>query len=151
MAQPVKLPPNTIALAGPYTIINNYNANEALLPGQLVEYIAVSTENKIRKHATAGGPAAAMFVKEQDMHNRSVTESSYANNDLVEIIAAQPGAKIWALIPDEANVAAGAYLTSNGDGTLKVAATTDIRIAVADEAVNNTGGTGAVRIRVTVI
>lgn len=107
-------------------------ANAAIRPGDLVQFIST---DKVQKHATAGGPAEPAFALEDALQGRGI-ETNYAADELVAIGIQTSGDEVYAWLSGGENAAIGAYLTSNGDGALKVAGGTDVRIAVAKEAIN---------------
>jgi hypothetical protein len=138
--------PNCIHLGGYITEVNTLVADGAITPGMLVERNA----GKYRKHATANGAAQPAFALDQSMLNLGV-DDAYADGDLVQVGIGAPGSTFWALLVSGGNVADGALLESNGDGYLKAGTDPGQVVARAIEAVNNTAGPGAARIRVEVI
>lgn len=88
--------------------------DEAVTPGHLLE---LGGSNDLQKHSSADGNAAAMFALENDLVGDGI-DTAYASGDTVQYVIAYPGAKIYALLGDGENVAVGADLASNGDGTL---------------------------------
>lgn len=118
---------------------------------------------RVVAHATAGGWAEKKFAKENSYTGGTMSvdhlsigggniDDDYVTGDTVFIHHAQPGDVIYALLPASADaIILTDYLTSNGDGTLKKAATTDVRIAAPLEAVDNSASTATARIRVRVL
>jgi hypothetical protein len=161
---------NTIVLAGQPIYPQEALAGEAITPGHLVTFGSGGTANKLIKHATAAGNAAAMFAVENTTPDRSVTtapiDTPYASGETVKWVMARPGSEIYAWVPASATaVIKGSFLTSNGDGTLRLSvpqasneggtATYTIQtraiVAIAAEAVDNSAGGSAARLRVYVV
>jgi hypothetical protein len=115
-------------------------------PGMLVER---TSAGKIQAHSTASGVTAGLFLLENTA-NAGTIDTAYTADETGRYMTAWPGDKIYAWLVDEGNVAAGALLVSDGAGALKAATTETGREVVAEaaEAVDNTGGTGIVRIAV---
>jgi hypothetical protein len=136
-----------------------------MLLGQTTTALTQPGEHpRVVAHATAGGAAATLFAKEAGSLTGGTWSSGdaaisgggidddYASGDTVFIHHARPGDEIYALLPASATaVVLTDYLTSNGDGTLKKAATTDVRIAMPLEAVDNSAGTEQARILVRIL
>jgi hypothetical protein len=117
-----------------------------MLLGQTTTALTQPGEHpRVVAHATAGGAAATLFAKEAG----SLTGGTWASGD-----AAVSGGGIdddYASGDSATAVVLTDYLTSNGDGTLKKAATTDVRIAMPLEAVDNSAGTEQARILVRIL
>ena len=123
-------------------------------PGHL---LAWGTTNTVKPHATADGALEGRKVAVEnpwsDHGNGAAIDHAYAAGETVAFIFAQSGDVLYMWLEDEANVAKGAPLAPNGSGELQ-AITVDATVVeesvfgYAEEAVNNTGGSGAVRIRV---
>jgi hypothetical protein len=146
---------NTIILVGG-GIHKEGKANAAITPGDLVE--RMSTGN-IRKHATAAGNAAPSFAIENEVIGKGI-DDDYAANDNVYFVHLAPGSVVYARVAAAAAaIAIGDYLESAGNGTLRKAsasaATSEAQragiVARALEAVDNSGGGSAVRIKAEVL
>ena len=118
-------------------------AGEAITPGMLVQ-----GESTILKHASSAGRATPRFALEREEMGDDI-DTAYAVGDTVKIGTFRPGDRVNALIASGVNMAAGTYLESAGDGTLK-AVSGNFGIGRALEAVNNTAGPGTARLRVEV-
>lgn len=132
------------------------NCEVAVTPGMLVkrtatggyipDNVAGGTVGRerivaIEKHFIADIPFATTFG------SGGVTDV-YAINDGGRFHICQPGETFWMLVPAAAAaIVVGDYLTSNGDGTLKKAGATDIRLFEAEEAIDNSAGGAAARLR----
>jgi len=121
-------------------------------PGMLIER---GTTNTVKPHATAGGNAARMVAIENpwsDHGSGAAIDHDYAAGETVFYIDALPGDVLYMFLEDEGNVAIEAALESNGAGALQALAGSAVEgmIGYAEEAVNNTGGSGDVRIRVKI-
>lgn len=126
-------------------------AASAIKPGHLLKE---DTAGKVIQHATAGGNAAKLFARENELTGHGI-DDVYAVGDNVYAWACKPGDVIYAWLKAGAggDVPIGTFLESAGDGTLRDVATSGYIVAKALEAVDNDPGTGsaAVRIKVEVI
>lgn len=127
-------------------------AGVTITPGMLIER---GTTNTVKPHATGGGNAARMVAIENpwsDHGNGAAIDHAYAAGETVFYIDAQSGDVLYMFLEDEGNVAIEAALESDGAGALQALAGTAVEglVAYAEEAVNNTGGSGPVRIRVKI-
>jgi hypothetical protein len=111
-------------------------AAEAITPGHLVER---NSAGNMIKHATAGGPCERVLALEDDPQGKTI-DDAYALNDVVRHKAFQRGERAYVLLATANNATLNSKLTSNGDGTFKVGATTDERVCVPLDALNNTSG-----------
>ena len=148
-------PPNTVLLSGSPNIPQEKNSSEAILPGHLVEI----NNNLLRKHATANGNAQPWFAREALTPDRSSAlepkDVPYQTGETVRWMQCRKGDMVYALVAAAAPaIVAGDDLVSNGDGTVKKnvpgSITTNVAciIGKAAEAINNSGGSSTVRIRV---
>lgn len=128
-----------------------------ILPGHLIKLS--STSGDVVVHNVAAGMAAPMFADVED-YAGGVVDTAYADNDQLSYVHCKQGDEIYALLPaSAAAVVIGDYLESNGDGTLKksthatTSATTAAAwpIAIALQAIDNSGGGTAVRIKVRIL
>ena len=105
---------NTIIKVG--TPIEKYLvANASITPGHLIERMST---NKVRVHASAGSHAQKMFAIEDDNQGNGITDV-YAAASQVRCGIFRAGEEVYALLANGQNVAIGAPLESNGDGTLR--------------------------------
>lgn len=142
-----KTQPTRIQLKGEGTHEEG-RAAAAIRPGDLVQ---INTAGQVRKHATAGGPAEPAFALEDALQGRGI-DDDYATGELVSYAIQRSGDVVLAWLSGGENAAVGAYLSANGDGALKVAGGTDVRIGVALEAVNASDSNDVdERIRVRII
>lgn len=146
--------PNTITLYG-HGCRKEGIASEAITPGHLVEF---GGSNDLQKHSTAAGNARKAFAVENDLIGDGI-DDAYAVDDQVQYNVFQTGDEVYALVAAAATaITKGAALESAGDGTVRIqtasAATADTErdsvVAYALEAVDNSGGGSAVRIRIEV-
>lgn len=136
--------PNTVFLGGSRTQINDLAVSEAVTPGHLVERFNNGGIIRWKKHDTAGGAGAAAVATEQAMVNKGV-DDDYAANDLAEVSVGAKGSAFWMFIASGQNIAAGDYLESAGNGTLRALAS-GVALFVALE--NKPSVTVLTRIRV---
>lgn len=154
--------PKTILLRGNPQAAEGRADTTGLYPGMLV---AIKSDNDIIAHPTAKGVAAPNFVREEDYVGGSI-DVAYASLDRVPYWKCQKGDEVYAFLETGANVAIGAYLESNGAGYLQaltagsqttsgVVTFPGNAVAVALEAVNNSGGgagpDASARIKVRVL
>jgi len=121
-------------------------AAEAITPGQLV---TLNGSGLLIKHATSAGVAARNFAMERDEMGDNI-DVPYAIGDTVKVGAFHQGCRVNAFIASGQNIALGAFLESAGGGNLKVISG-NFPVGRALEAVNNTAGPGAARIRVEIV
>lgn len=137
-----------------------------MLLGQTTTALTQPGEHpRVVAHATAGGAALPMFAKEMGAMGVGGTFTSgdtevsggtidddYTIGDQVLIHVARPGDEIYALLVGHGTaIVLTDYLTSAGDGTLKKATGTDVRIAQPLEAVDNSTHTNPARILVRIL
>lgn len=142
--------PKTIILKGSPPVFEALSADSSnIKPGMLLELTSAGT---VRPHQTAPiGPAAPFFAIEAGYVGGDI-DDVYTNGGTVTYITAQPGDEVYAILADDENVAIGAYLQSNGDGSLEAVDSDGHGVAIALEAVNTTGGAAATsRIKVRVV
>lgn len=144
--------PNTVILKG-----NGYrkeaDAAGTITPGHLVQ---CDSSGDVVVHATAGGNARKAFAVENDLIGNGITDN-YTSGDRVQYNVFEPGNEVYAFVPAAAAaITIGTALESAGDGTLVAVGTatatgdTDIVVGYALEAVDNSGGASAARIKVEV-
>jgi hypothetical protein len=127
-------------------------ASVAAYPGMLLKK---DSAGKFLPHATAGAtglnPSDRCFANFDGLRGKTIVDQ-YAIGDLVFGVYVQPGDRVNALLVNGGTaVVIGSPLTSNGDGTLKLATGTDIVVAKANEAVDNSGGSTYAWLSVTVV
>lgn len=130
----------------PLKALDNYD-NGKIMPGMLCEYDGIY----VKPHATADGFASAIFAVELAIREGADINTLYdQDGETVELAFCRPGDEVYALLDIGENVAAGALLNSGGNGHLDSTVST-YPVARALEAVNNSAGTAAARIRVEVL
>lgn len=124
-------------------------AAATITPGML---IARNSSNLLVPHASVGGWAERLYACEDALQGNTI-DDNYASGDWVTAVLAEPGDVIYGLLKAGENADPSEFLMSSGDGTLKVATSTNQRVAVAMEAVDNSesGTTTPARIRVRII
>ena len=139
--------PKTIDLFG-VGIQNEARATDAVItPGMLV----TRTATGVRPHNVAGGAATPSFAVENDLIGGDIADN-YAIGANVIFRTFASGSAVYALAhAGGAAIAVNALLKSGGDGTLELAGDDEVVVARALEAVDNSGGGSAVRIKVEVI
>lgn len=146
--------PNTIILLGQGCRKEGI-ASSAITPGHLV---AFGGANDLQVHSTAAGNARKAFAVENDLIGNGI-DDAYAAGDQVQYNVFRPGDEVYALVADGAPaISKNDALESAGDGTLRkitpgssaTSARIDGIIGYALEAVDNSGGSSAARIRIEV-
>lgn len=121
-------------------------AASAITPGQL---ISLDSDGELIPHAVAGGAASPSFALEDALQGRTI-EDNYAIGELVTYGIGRPGDVYLGWGAAGEDIANGDKLSSNGDGTFKVAGSTDVRLAEAleDLDLTETGAeNGRLRVR----
>lgn len=134
-----------------------YMADAAITPGDLI----VPTATGCARNAVADTPVGALFAIEDEIFGRGINAGSgyaslnngvdYAAADRVLAEACTPGMLVNAnLAAGAAAIIIGDYITAGAAGTIKkgVVATA---LAMAEEAVDNSGGATPTRIRIRII
>lgn len=137
--------PRTIWLGGRKTEINDLPASASITPGMVTERFNNSGTLSCRAHSTSAGYGICMVALQPSMLNKGI-DDAYSAGDLVENAVLDRGASAYVLLASGQNITQGAFLESNGDGTLKVYAA-GTRLFQALESVNNTAGPTTARIR----
>lgn len=146
--------PHTVVLKGEPLAVE-YLADGAIIPGHLIN---LDSDGKVTVHAVAAGVAVPMFAREHELDGGGI-DDAYAAAETCFASIGRSGDEFYAWLADEANASIGSFLESAGDGSFRVSthavtsATTAAAwpVAVALEAVNNTGGSGQLRIKVRVL
>lgn len=149
----------TIVLKGHF-VRKEQVASAAITPGHLVQVHASGGAPRLRPHNDAGGNAQRAFALENDLVGGGINDA-YVVGATVQYGVFAPGSEVYAWLAAGENAALGAALESAGDGTLQVHTpvntdATDVNIpaapivAYAAEAVDNSGSTQPVRIKVEV-
>jgi len=142
--------PNTIRLKNYANIFEEYEADAAIIPGELIE---LATTGNVQPHSTEGGNAERMFAIEDELQGKGI-DDAYAIGDQVQCWFPNAGDQVYAILEDGNSVAIGNFLESNGGGELQLhesdTADSDDSItvypeqivAVALEAVDLSGSSG---------
>jgi len=150
---PVVEKPKTVLLKGS-PLRKEAEAGAPITPGMLLKFGANDT---VVPHDVAGGNARKAFALEWDPAKE--IDDPYAVGDQVMYAIFRPGEEVYALLAAGENVSKGDALESAGDGSLRKhtpptvggeAVNIAAIVGFALETVNNSGGTGPVRIRVEV-
>lgn len=149
--------PNTILLkangGGDRTVEEAIVVTTAITPGDLIMFGASGQVTPSTTAADTDNPT--MFAVENPNLDPTVAtnpaiDTDYAVGAVARFIYPQRGDVVYGWLEDEGNVAKGDPLeASETDGCLQAFSTGRIH-GFADEAVNNTGGSGPVRIRVRI-
>lgn len=149
-----KLPPNTVHLAGPITIVSDdsMNCSVAATPGMLAELVDNSGANAWRPHASADETAPHAVFLDSPESNLGI-DSVYAIGATPKVGFLVPGCVFYGIVVSGQNIANCEYLQSNGDGKLKSStATTAAGGKARLQALDNIGLVAAdTRCRVQVV
>ena len=105
----------TITIKGD-PIRKEFTATAATIsPGSLVERASATT---VKKHATSGGNAVAMFALEDDLQGKEIGDA-YAASSKVQCGIFRPGDEVLAILANGTRYSVGDFLESNGAGQLK--------------------------------
>lgn len=108
---------NTIKLKKYLDIIEEYVATAVeITPGMLLE---PTSGGLIQAHSTKEGDALVMFALEDELQGNGI-DDNYAVSVPVQVWIPQRGEQVYALLADGETAVIGSFLTSNGDGKLKV-------------------------------
>lgn len=143
----IKSSPRTIRLKG-VGRREERPCSTTITPGMLLRF---TSTDQLAVHASQGKHCAACFALENELFGKGI-DDNYVTGDLVQSETFAPGDWVLALLPAAAAaVAEGDSLVSNGDGTLiKTTSEYDDSIAVAMQAVDNSGGGTPARIMVMI-
>ncbi len=130
---------NAIRLKNYLNIEEWYEADEAgIRPGMLLEY---SDDGEVKKHGTANNDVIPMLALTDRLQGKGINEA-YANGSPVQCWIPQPGDQAYMILADGQDISVGAYLQSNGDGTLKAVTSGGVAFCQALEAVDLSGSSG---------
>jgi hypothetical protein len=151
--------PKTVILGGDPVYAEAPAANGPVKPGMLLLRLSAGT---VRPHNVAKGYAEALFAREADFAGASI-DDEYENGETVSFAKCRKGDRIYALLAAGQDVAAGAFLESDGAGALRAktahsqltsgnytVTTEGHAVAVALEAVDNDPGTDSLPVRIKV-
>jgi hypothetical protein len=130
-------------------------AQDAILPGDLIEVIATAGDDngKVRRHATAAARAAPLFADGNWQFGKGI-DDAYAAGETVPTLEPSVGARIAARCAPGTAITPGTPLESAGAGLLRAlttGATPGVPVAEALEAELASGDPTPGRILVRVI
>lgn len=138
--------PSTVWLKGTGQV-KEANAGGAITPGHLVLRGSAGT-------LTVAGAAAEvpMLVAYEQNYMGKDIDTAYASGERVPFIVAQPGEELYMLVPAAAAaIVVGDLLQAGAGGTVIKRTSTNKIFATALEAVDNSAGGTAVRIKVEAV
>jgi hypothetical protein len=106
---------NTIKIKKYSDVIEEIDAAGTITPGMLIE---LDSNGDVQAHSTEGGVALPMFALEDELQGNEI-DDDYSAGDKVQVWIPYRGDQVYALLAQGEDVAIGAFLDSNGDGTLK--------------------------------
>lgn len=124
-------------------------AAATIKPGML---LAMNSSGNLIPHGSAGGYAERLYATEDALQGRTI-DDNYSSGEKVFVAVAEPGDVIYALLAEGESTDPSEFLTSAGNGYLKVATSTNQRVAVPLETLDNSesGDSGPARIRVRLL
>lgn len=141
-------------------------ANGTITPGDLASRDSLNTSRakdvyEVTRHSTDDAKTAPLVALEYEKTGRGI-DDDYSDGDGMEYYAAQPGDRLYMWLADgttlttaaNANISVGDTLGSAGGqvaGALRTGVTAGNEMFEALEAVDNSGGSDKVRLRVEVI
>lgn len=137
--------PNRIHLKGS-GVMDEAAAAGTIKPGYLIKR---NSGGSVVAHSSADGAAEATFALEDALQGKTI-DDNYSSGDKVMILSAAKGDEVYAWLSAGENVTQDEYLTSNGDGTLKVG-TSNVVAAPAESVDNSDSAAIDVRIKVRVL
>ena len=138
--------PKTIEIQG-YGIQKEATAQGTITPGMLIERVT----DGVQAHSTAGGPASPHVAIEYGLTGRTI-DDDYSADDQVLFKTYTPGSVVYGLVAAGASaISQYDFLASASDGTLATSGTDEVVVAQALEAVDNSGGGSAVRIKAEIV
>lgn len=106
---------DTVILMGD-PLIKQRECAAAITPGHLIERDGSGT---VVVHNSADANQGRLFAIENDIAGDDL-EHAYATGEIVRFAAMRPGDEVNAILANGENASIGSYLTSNGNGELKV-------------------------------
>ena len=104
---------NTVILKNYLNVFEEYVAAAATIyPGCLLE---LTSANKVKVHATAGGNALPMFAIEDAFQGKGI-DDNYATGDVVRCWIPTRGDVVYGILADGQTIAKGDFVESNGAG-----------------------------------
>lgn len=134
----------TIKLKSCGDIRSEYESAGAILPGSLVE---VNSANKVVVNSKDSGRVPAMFALEDELQGKTIRDA-YAVDEPVQVIFAQPGDEVLALIDSAFDPAIGALLRANSGGELQATASGVAQFQVTDVKFVDDAGNHRLPVRV---
>jgi hypothetical protein len=107
---------NTIMLKNYLNVFEEYKAVTATIyPGCLVE---LTSAEKVKLHATAGGNALPMFAIEDALQGKGI-DDAFAADDTVRCWIPTRGDVVYGILADGQTIVKGEFVESNGAGYLR--------------------------------
>ena len=106
----------TIKLKKYLDIINEYDAEAAILPGELIQ---LNSSGNVEVHDVAGGNLLHMFALEDELQGKGI-DDAYEAEDKVQCWVTVRGEEVYAILADGNDIAIGDFLESNGAGELQL-------------------------------
>ncbi len=130
----------------PFKVEGKVATGETIVPGHLV---LIDSDGELSNHDSEG-QGGNYFVADMNTFEQKSVSDNLTVGQSSEAFSPTPGEYYNLVLADGETAVVGSPLTSNGDGTVKVAATdgTEQVLAYADEALSPSGSTGRIRARV---
>lgn len=113
------------------------SSGSVISPGYLVSR---ASDGTVIPHGVSGGAAEPLYAQENFLMGHDIN-TAYSSPDTCLLLAGKSGCEVQARVPaSAAAIVIGDDLMSNGDGTLVKKTSTNVVVARALQAVNNSGG-----------
>jgi hypothetical protein len=109
-------------------------AGVTITPGMLIE---LDANGEALPHGTAGAVGEGLVAIEDGYIGKTI-DDAYAAGELVRYVIARGGVEFNLILVGGANATTASFLTSNGDGKVKVAAGADARAFKSRDTLNLT-------------
>ncbi len=112
--------PNTIKIKKYSDVIEEYVATAAAItPGMLLE---ITSGGLVQAHSVSEGDMLTMFALEDELQGKGITDN-YAVSVPIQCWVPYRGDIVYARLANGLTAVVGSWLSSNGDGFLKIHAT----------------------------
>ncbi len=138
----------TIIVSG-HPQIEEAQANAAITPGELIEWVPNASFRRLRAHATSAGAAAPMFALENELIGDEIG-TAYASGETVRFATFPKGSVVLARIAANITLETGDWLQSDGNGELTNSTSNNesVRVGQADESLTSTGSIQRKKVKI---
>ncbi len=140
-----------VVFSGPADVVKPVQAEKKVKTGNTIYpgYLVINSSSEWALHATAG-EGGEYWIADLNFYEAKSATEALTVGQTSNAYWPRPGETYNVVVADGETVLVGSALTSNGDGTLKVAATdgTEEVLFYSEEAASPSGSTARVRARV---